>query len=90
MRLLFAPTKLVVRWAKRHQSGSNSQSRNIVGYYGKVTGGKVLQNIFKSEKKGKRKQRRMESYAADSQQTFNHHVEGNSDHGAFVIVGRTG
>ena len=30
MRLLFAPTKLVVRRAKRHQSGSDSQSTNIV------------------------------------------------------------
>ena len=66
MRFLFAPTKLVVRRAKRHQSGSDSQSSNIVRYPGTVTGGKGQQNISKSEKKGKRKQCRTKSYATDS------------------------
>ena len=48
---------------------------NIVRYSGTVNGGKAQQNISKNEKQGKRKQRKMESYAADLQQTFNHHVE---------------
>ena len=51
MRLLFAPTKLFVRRAKRHQSGSDSQSSNIVRCHGTVTGGKAQQNISKSAKR---------------------------------------
>ena len=53
-------------------------------------GGETQQDIPKSEKKGKRKYRRLESYAADSQQTFNHDIAENSDHGTFVVAGRTG
>ena len=36
MRLLFVPTKLVVRHAKRHQSGNDSQTSNIVRWQGAV------------------------------------------------------
>ena len=82
IRLLFAPTKLVVKRAKRHQSGNDRQTSNIVRWQGAA---EYSQELEEEQDKA----------AQDGElrgwlkQTFNYHVTGNSDHGAFVVAGRT-